>query len=250
MKENALKQLDMQNMNKLENDDNENMFSCVVYDDEFHEGVIGILASRIKDMFYVPTIVFSKVENTNQLKGSGRSIESIHLRDALDYVYKKYPDCIIKFGGHSMAAGLTINADKLDELKEGLNNYCKMILDNKKPTQIIEVDLEIDLSDVKLKDIEELNKQIWGQNFREPIFFGRFKIIEQKVLKDAHLKLTLEKDGEKIEAMQFFNNIPYPLNNNGSSAYTYLNAIFKFSINEFRGYKKIQIFIENAEIDF
>lgn len=237
----------MQALNQKHNDvdlnDNQ-MFSFCSSDPSYHEGVIGILASRVKEYLYLPTIIFTPLEEEHEgrklLKGSGRSIENIHLRDAIDYVYKKAPDCVFKFGGHSMAAGLTIFADKLDVFKEIFNEYCMNTLDGIKPAKMNYVDSNVNIVDVRIKDVEELNQQIWGQNFKEPIFVGQFKIISQDILKDAHLKLKLEQNGKQIEAMQFFHNKMYHPNQK-------LEAIYKFSINEYKGFKKLQIFIDQAQ---
>lgn len=252
MRETALKQLEdfLQNTKLHENEDetvdNSNqLFAFCTYNQEYHEGVIGILASRIKDLLYVPTIVFTPLEEKEEgrevLKGSGRSIEQIHLRDAIDYVYKTVPDCILKFGGHSMAAGLTIYADKFNLFQKQLNKYCKKILNGQKPSKNTFIDKELDLTTIFLKDVDELKSQIWGQNFPEPIFIGNFKIIKQELSKNgAHLKLTLEQNGEQIEAMQFFHDTLY----DGEK----IRAIYKLNINEFRGNRKVQLFVEQAEI--
>ena len=240
MKDNALTQL--YSIDSFDDNSSNQTFCRVVYDENFHEGVIGILASRIKDMFYLPTIVFSKTESDDGkvvLKGSGRSIDEIHLRDAIDYVFKNTTDCVIKFGGHSMAAGLSIHFDKLQEFTHYLNEYCQMILNNKKPSKIIEVDENIEnIDEISIRDIEELEQQIWGQHFPNPIFMGKFQIVEQRVLKNAHLKLTLKQNNNTIEAMQFFHNETY----DESEDY---NILFKFNINEFRGNKKIQLFVDS-----
>lgn len=243
MKENALQQLEDNNIDNL--DTGKQNFCRVVYNDSFHEGVIGILASRIKDQYYLPTIVFSKVENDDNsrvvIKGSGRSIEQIHLRDAIDYVYKHTTNCIVKFGGHSMAAGLSIYLDKLDEFIYYLDEYCSTILNNQQPNKIIQVDREItNIQTIKIQDIEELDSQIWGQHFPSPIFMGKFVIMKQEILKESHLKLVLMQNGYKIEAMQFFHNQKYDEN------YEY-DVLFKFNINEFRGNKKIQLFVEQLD---
>lgn len=239
MKENALAQLGL-NDTLTNFSGNDNDFSAVVFSDNYHEGVIGILASRIKELLYVPSIVFSEVEGGELLKGSGRSIEEIHLRDAIDFVAKKTKNCVVKFGGHSMAAGLTIKKDQLDIFKEKFDEYCRTILNHQKPEQIIEIDGELNFGLINIQDVENLNSQIWGQHFKEPLFYGRFDIIEQKILKGSHLKLVLEQNGNKVEAMYFFHNSIFETDE--------IEAIFTLNVNDFyEDNKKIQIFIRNAE---
>jgi single-stranded-DNA-specific exonuclease recJ len=215
-------------------------FSCVVFGRSFHEGIIGILASRIKEQVYLPTIVFSELEEENGeicLKGSGRSIPEIHLRDAIDYVYKKCPDAVVKFGGHAMAAGLTIRKQYLDEFKRLLDEYCKDILNGVRPQNVIVADMDIDWNRVDFNLVEELDRQVWGQNFRQPVFYSKLKLVEQKVLKDAHLRMMFEKpNGEQITGMYFFHNEEFELGEH--------DVLFKLNINDFRGNRSIQILID------
>lgn len=230
--------------NILSMNKSENLFSFCTYSKDFHEGVIGIVASRVKDILYLPTIVFSVLDEKGEngrvvLKGSGRSIDGIHLRDAIDYVFKTVPDCIIKFGGHSMAAGLSIYEDKFEEFQKKLNEYCQKTLNNVRPLNVIEVDRDLSIDKLKITDVELLNMQTWGQNFTEPIFYGKFKILKQEILKGSHLKLFLKQNNTTINAMHFFNNKLYNKDE--------IEALYKININEFRGNKNIQIFIDKAE---
>lgn len=241
MKEDALEQIDIANSNS------DDLFSCCVQNKDFHEGVIGILASRIKELLYVPTIVFSELEELEQgravLKGSGRSIEGLHLRDAIDYVTKKVPDCVIKFGGHAMAAGLTIYKDKFDEFKFYLNEYCKEIFRNVKPTNVVSVDKELDLKDISIDDVEELNSQIWGQHFTEPVFIADFKINKQELLSGGkHLKVWFDYKGMEIVGLWFFRTEFIDVEHNEN-----VKVIFKLNINEWRNKKEIQIYVQSLE---
>lgn len=222
-------------------------FCMVVSHKKFHEGIIGIVASRLKEEFYLPCIVFAPVESESDneravLKGSGRSIPELHLRDAIDWVDKKYPDCVIKFGGHSMAAGLSIYADKLEQFRSGLNEYCKEIFKGIVPSHKIQVDMEIDLSSLTNQDVQTINQQAWGQNFPEPLFYGRFEILEQTILKNAHLKLKLlqQDTGVVIDGLYFFHAHLFISN--------HIEATFKLNLNEFNGRQTMQIFIDNADI--
>lgn len=241
MKEDALEQIDIANSNS------DDLFSCCVQNKDFHEGVIGILASRIKELLYVPTIVFSELEELEQgravLKGSGRSIEGLHLRDAIDYVTKKVPDCVIKFGGHAMAAGLTIYKDKFDDFKFYLNEYCKEIFKNVKPTNVVSIDKELDLKNISIDDVEELNSQIWGQHFTEPVFIADFKINKQELLSGGkHLKVWFDYKGMEIVGLWFFRTEFIDVEHNEN-----VKVIFKLNINEWRNKKEIQIYVQSLE---
>ena len=241
MKEDALEQIDIANSNS------DDLFSCCVQNKDFHEGVIGILASRIKELLYVPTIVFSELEELEQgravLKGSGRSIEGLHLRDAIDYVTKKVPDCVIKFGGHAMAAGLTIYKDKFDDFKFYLNEYCKEFFKNVKPTNVVSVDKELDLKNISIDDVEELNSQIWGQHFTEPVFIADFKINKQELLSGGkHLKVWFDYKGMEIVGLWFFRTEFIDVEHNEN-----VKVIFKLNINEWRNKKEIQIYVQSLE---
>ena len=241
MKEDALEQIDIANSNS------DDLFSCCVQNKDFHEGVIGILASRIKELLYVPTIVFSELEELEQgravLKGSGRSIEGLHLRDAIDYVTKKVPDCVIKFGGHAMAAGLTIYKDKFDDFKFYLNEYCKEIFKNVKPTNVVSVDKELDLKNISIDDVEELNSQIWGQHFTEPVFIADFNINKQELLSGGkHLKVWFDYKGMEIVGLWFFRTEFIDVEHNEN-----VKVIFKLNINEWRNKKEIQIYVQSLE---
>lgn len=241
MKEDALEQIDITNSNS------DDLFSCCVQNKDFHEGVIGILASRIKELLYVPTIVFSELEELENgraiLKGSGRSIEGLHLRDAIDYVTKKVSDCVIKFGGHAMAAGLTIYKDKFDDFKFYLNEYCKEIFKNVKPTNVVSVDKELELDKISISDVEELNSQIWGQHFTEPVFIADFKINKQELLSGGkHLKVWFDYKGMEIVGLWFFRTEFIDVEHNEN-----VKVIFKLNINEWRNKKEIQIYVQSLE---
>ena len=163
-------------------------------DPTWHQGVIGIVASRLKEKFHRPTLIFAPGEEGQKkvLKGSGRSITGFHLRDALDIISKKYPDLILKFGGHAMAAGLTISEENFDFFKSSFEAISKelmtedilqrrLIHDGELPVEFIEPDLGIILA-----------QEVWGQGFPTPIFIGEFDVLSQNLIKDKHLKLQLK----------------------------------------------------------
>ncbi len=214
----------------------ETKYSKVAFDETFHEGVIGIVASRIKEQFYRPTIVFAPASEEGLIKGSGRSIPEIHLRDALDYVYKKNPKIIEKFGGHAMAAGLTIKRELLNDFCVLFEEAVEMFSDGKDLLNIKEIDLNLHGSQINLENAEDIRDEIWGQGFPPPLFVGEFNIIEQRILKDSHLKLKLEKDGNYFEGIWFFNAEKLELEK--------ANFVYTLGINEFLNTKTVQIMVE------
>ena len=136
-----------------------------------------------------------------------------------------------------MAAGLTIRKQYLDEFKRLLDEYCKDILNGVRPQNVIVADMDIDWNRVDFNLVEELDRQVWGQNFRQPVFYSKLKLVEQKVLKDAHLRMMFEKpNGEQITGMYFFHNEEFELGEH--------DVLFKLNINDFRGNRSIQILID------
>ncbi len=214
----------------------ETLYSKIAFDESFHEGVIGIVASRIKEQFYRPTIVFAPASEEGLIKGSGRSIPEIHLRDAIDYVYKKNPEIIEKFGGHAMAAGLTIKKNMLNEFCELFEESVKMFSDGKDLLNVKEIDLNLSGSQINLENAEAIRDEIWGQGFPPPLFVGEFNIVEQRILKDAHLKLKLEKDGNYFEGIWFFTSEKLEVDK--------VNFVYTLGINEFLNNKTVQIMVE------
>jgi single-stranded-DNA-specific exonuclease len=214
----------------------DSLYSKVAYDESFHEGVIGIVASRIKEMFYRPTIVFANAQEEGLIKGSGRSIPEVNLRDALDYVYKKDASLIVKFGGHAMAAGLTIEKKNLEKFNQVFDEAVQHFTEGKDLNNIKEIDMDLVSSRINLETAEHIKDGIWGQGFPHPLFMGEFNIISQKILKDAHLKLVLEKGGQTYEGIWFFVNEPIEENSK--------KFVYSLGINEFRGNRTVQIMID------
>lgn len=211
--------------------------SKVAYDSSFHEGVIGIVASRLKELFYRPSIVFADSHEGDLMKGSGRSIPEIHLRDVLDYVYKKDSAIMVKFGGHAMAAGLTIYKNKYEDFCRLFEEAVTYFADNRDLQNIKEIDLQLDSKYLNLETAEIIQTEVWGQGFPHPLFVGNFYVIEQRILKDAHLKLILEKDHQRFEAIWFSRNTLIE----GDTA----DLIYTIGINEFRGNRSVQLMVES-----
>lgn len=174
-------------------------FGLCLFDEGFHEGVVGIIASRIKDQWNRPVIVFA-IADDNSLKGSGRSIKGFHIRDALDAVATKHPKLISKFGGHAMAAGLTIAKADYDLFTRAFDEEVRRHLDEDDLRGVIMSDGELLESDLSMSTAEELRfAGPWGQTFHEPIFDGEFEIINKRIVGEKHLKLSLQPDGSHLE---------------------------------------------------
>lgn len=215
-----------------------NNLTKVVYGADFHEGVIGIVAGRIKENTNCPTIVFADAEEEGCIKGSGRSVPTVHLRDALDMVYKENPDIFKGFGGHAMAAGLTIKKEYLPEFKKLFELAVNEILDGKPYQKIIEVDGDLRASDISVNTALIINNEVWGQGFLEPVWYGDFHIVDAKTMgkENDHIKLKLMKDGKYFDAVQFFNKILPVVGET-------ITIIYKVGINDFRGEITPQIMI-------
>ncbi len=213
-------------------------FSLVLFDETWHQGVIGILASRLKDKFHRPTIAFAQASN-GELKGSGRSIAGLHLRDALDLVSKRHPQLIKKFGGHAMAAGLSIAAADFPAFVAAFEQVTSELLSPNNLMLRIETDGPLDSSGMTLSAACLLDEQVWGQGFPAPQFDDDFEVINQRVVGEKHLKLRLATDeGNEIEAILFGHNEPLP---------EYIHAVYSLSINEYNGNQSLQLIIRHWE---
>lgn len=216
----------------------EDSFSICLYNTDWHQGVVGIVASRMKDRFNRPTIVFAN-GNDDEIKGSGRSIAGLHLRDALDLVSKRYPNLIRKFGGHAMAAGLSLSVNNFAAFKSAFEAVCRELLDEAALTRVLETDGELPDDAFVLETAEVLDKQVWGQGFPAPVFQGVFRVVEQRIVGEKHSKLKLAtKRGIVVEAMQFNFCEPIPRD---------CLAVYKISVNEFRGERILQLQLEHSQ---
>ena len=206
---------------------------CVMHE-EFHQGVIGIVAGRLKEKYHRPTIVFAP-DGMDYLKGSGRSIAGIHLRDVLDWVNKRAPETIVKFGGHAMAAGLTIVREHYEQFKETFEQAVLAMSEPETFIKQITTDGELAPHDMTLDNVEAITRQVWGQGFAPPLFEGVFEIMDQRVLKDAHLKLTLRNQYGTYSAIWFFHaeEMPSPI-----------HCAYQMQRNDWNGKTSIQLLIE------
>ncbi len=224
----------------LENIDVTDNYSLSIYNADYHQGVIGILASRLKEKYHRPTIVFADAgdaENENKVvKGSGRSIANFHLRDALDLVTKRCPNMIVKFGGHAMAAGLSILQKDLAAFQTAFEAVARELLTDTDLQAILETDGNLAVTDMSLQTAWMLGVSVWGQGFPQPVFSDNFKVINQRILKDKHLKLILEKDAKRFDAIYFNCADVLPEN---------ITAAYALEANEYKGLQTLQLQIKH-----
>lgn len=211
--------------------------TIAVFDEGWHQGVIGIVASRLKEKFYRPTITFAP-GGVGLIKGSGRSIPGFHMRDALDLVSKRVPGLIDKFGGHAMAAGLTIKAEHFTTFCEAFEAVGRAWLSEAQLERVVETDGPLEDEFYSTQFIELCDGQVWGQGFAPPVFCDEFRVMSQRILKEKHLKLLLEKNGRRYDAIWFGHT-----DGLGERA----RVAFRLDANEYNGVTKVQLLVEHAE---
>lgn len=227
---------------------NADKFAISLFDNAWHEGIVGIVAGKLKEQYNCPCAVFSpqggdekNTKSPDFLKGSIRSIPSVHIKDLLDLIDRQNPELILKFGGHAMAAGLSIQTKNFEPFKQAFSQAIKQHLKGKIPTVELLTDGKLSPDDVCLDNAQLLvNAAPWGQGFEEPIFFGDFEIIEQKVVGEKHLKFQLKLIGTQniYDGIAFFQN---PIKDKKAK------IAYKLSINAWRGAESLQLMI--AQID-
>jgi len=214
-----------------------NAATVSLFEPDWHQGVIGIVAGRIKERLHRPTIAFARA-NDGELKGSGRSISGLHLRDALDLVTKRQPDLIVRFGGHAMAAGLTIMESHLDRFKAVFEEVVNELLEPAERERRIDTDGSLESGYFALDAVRMLDGEIWGQGFPAPIFDDVFRVERQRLLKDKHLKLELSRNGTRYDAIQF---------NHADGAAAQIRAAYRLGVNEYNGVASVQLMLEHFE---
>ena len=217
----------------------ENQTTVVAYRDDFHQGVVGIVASRLKDKFYRPTFVFAP-SGEGEMRGSGRSIEGIHLRDVLDMVAKRCPDMIIKFGGHAMAAGLTLRASRYDEFCHMFEEVVQSLADENILSQTFLTDGSLDANEITLEQAQLLGNQVWGQGFAPPSFVDEFIVVRQQSMgaNKQHIKAWLTKQNQVFEAMFWRCEDTLPEK---------IRVVYRPVVNEWRGNQELQLYIDYWE---
>ena len=205
---------------------------------DWHEGVVGILASRLKDRLHKPVICFARAADGRSLKGSGRSVPGLHLRDCLDLIAKRNPGLIVRFGGHAQAAGLTIAETDYPRFATSFDAALEEALPASARTRTVETDGSLEQAYYTLEVARLIDDGIWGQAFPQPLFCDTFVVESQRVVGERHLKLLVSKGGRRIEAMRFGSLDPVPPS---------MRAAYRLAVNEFNGLKSIQLNVEHVE---
>ena len=213
-----------------------------VFDPDFHEGVVGIVASRIKDKLHRPTFVFAASQapgKEHELKGSGRSIPGFHLRDALDLVAKRHPGVLLRFGGHAMAAGCTVNEESFDEFEQGLNDVAQEWLDAATLTRRLDTDGPLAPEYRRADMVDTLHREVWGQGFAPPTFSEEVEVISQRLVGEKHLALKLKHQGQPVDAIWFGHTEQLPRK---------VTLAFRLDADEWNGVRRVRFLVEGAQV--
>ena len=212
-----------------------------VFDPDFHEGVVGIVASRIKDKLHRPTFVFAASKapgKEHELKGSGRSIAGFHLRDALDLVAKRHPGVLLRFGGHAMAAGCTITEENFDQFEQALAEVALAWLDDATLTRRLETDGPLDVRYRRVDLVDTLHREVWGQGFAPPTFSEEVDVLSQRLVGEKHLALKLKHQGTPVDGIWFGHTDSLPAR---------VKIAFRLDADEWNGVRKVKFLIEGAQ---
>jgi single-stranded-DNA-specific exonuclease len=212
-----------------------------VFDPEFNEGVVGIVAARIKDKFHRPSFVFAASQapgKEHELKGSGRSIAGFHLRDALDLVAKRYPGVLLRFGGHAMAAGCTINEEHLDTFEQALSEVAHEWLDEATLQRRLATDGPLAPEYRRVDLVDTLHKEVWGQGFATPTFSEEVEVLSQRIVGEKHLALKLKHQGEPVDGIWFGHTDPLPAK---------VTMAFRLDADEWNGVRRVKFFVEAVQ---
>ena len=213
-----------------------------IFDADFHEGVVGIVASRIKDKLHRPTFVFAASQapgKEHELKGSGRSIPGFHLRDALDLVAKRCPDVLIKFGGHAMAAGCTINEAHFEQFEFALQQVASEWLDAATLMRSVATDGPLAAEYRRTDIVDTLHKEVWGQGFAAPTFSEEVEVVSQRLVAEKHLALKLKHQGQLVDGIWFGHTEPLPAR---------VKLAFRLDADEWQGVRRVRFLVEAAEV--
>jgi single-stranded-DNA-specific exonuclease len=213
-----------------------------VFDAGFHEGVVGIVASRLKDRLHRPTFVFAASGapgKAHELKGSGRSIPGFHLRDALDLVAKRHPGVLLRFGGHAMAAGCTLDAKALPVFEAALSQVAREWLDAATLTRCLETDGPLAPEYRRTDLVDTLHREVWGQGFAAPTFSEEVEVVSQRLVGEKHLALKLKHQGQPVDGIWFGHTDPLPAR---------VKLAFRLDADEWQGVRRVRFLVEGAEI--
>jgi single-stranded-DNA-specific exonuclease len=212
-----------------------------VFDPDFNEGVVGIVAARIKDKFHRPSFVFAASQapgKEHELKGSGRSIAGFHLRDALDLVAKRYPGVLLRFGGHAMAAGCTISEEHLDTFEQALSEVAHEWLDEATLQRRLATDGPLAPEYRRVDLVDTLHKEVWGQGFATPTFSEEVEVLSQRIVGEKHLALKLKHQGEPVDGIWFGHTDPLPAK---------VTMAFRLDADEWNGVRRVKFFVEAVQ---
>lgn len=212
-----------------------------LFDPDFHEGVIGIVAARLKDKLYRPTFVFAASQapgKAHELKGSGRSIPGFHLRDALDLIAKRHPGVLLRFGGHAAAAGCTIAEEHLDTFDQAFQQIAAEWLDDATLQRRLETDGALDPQYRRVDLIDTLHQQVWGQGFAPPVFCEEVEIVSQRLVGQKHLQLKVRHGGDVVDGIWFGHAEPLP---------SRVKLAFRLDADEWQGQRRVRFLVEGAE---
>jgi len=210
--------------------------ALVLYDPAFHEGVVGIVAGRLKDRLHRPTFVLAKGQD-GLLKGSGRSIAGFHLRDALDLVSKRHPGVLRRFGGHAMAAGCTLDEADLATFAAALQRVASEWLQPEALNRVLATDGPLGLEHFNLATVAQLDAQVWGQGFEAPVFCDEVDVLQQRLVGEKHLKLRVRHAGQLRDAIWFGHAEPLPAR---------VRLAYRLNLDEFQGQQRLQMVVEAA----
>ncbi|MES1979478.1 MAG: single-stranded-DNA-specific exonuclease RecJ [Pseudomonadota bacterium] len=216
--------------------------AIAIFDPDFHEGVVGIVASRIKDKLHRPTFVFAASQapgREHELKGSGRSIAGFHLRDALDLVAKRHPGVLLRFGGHAMAAGCTISEENFETFESALQQVAHEWLDAATLTRRMDTDGPLAAEYRRTDMVDTLHKEVWGQGFAAPTFSEELEVVSQRLVGEKHLALKLKHQGQPVDGIWFGHTEPLPAR---------VTLAFRLDADEWQGVRRVRFLVEAAEI--
>ncbi|MBI4756241.1 MAG: single-stranded-DNA-specific exonuclease RecJ [Betaproteobacteria bacterium] len=221
----------------LESIDPERDMGVTLFDPTWHQGVVGLLASRVKDRLHRPTIAFGR-SGDGELKGSGRSIRGVHLRDVLDLVTKRHPGLILRFGGHAAAAGLTIREADLEPFRAAFAATVAEVLEPADAARTLETDGTLETGYLGLETLRMIEREVWGQAFPAPLFADEFAVENQRLVKERHLRLVLRRGSQRFEAIRFGHTDPAP---------ALIRAVYRPAIDEYQGLARVQLLLDHIE---
>ena len=240
--EGDMRQQAMEIAESLMDDSEEPPPAICVFDPDFHEGVVGIVASRIKDKFHRPCFVFAASNapgKSHELKGSGRSIPGFHLRDALDLMVKNHPHLLLRFGGHAMAAGCTIEEEHLDLFEASFIEVAAQLLSPATLQRKLETDGPLDAQYRRAEFVDALHKEVWGQGFAPPLFSDDLEVVSQRLVGEKHLALKLKHQGQPVDGIWFGRIEPLPAR---------VKLAYRLDVDEWQGQKRVRFMVEAAEL--